>query len=911
MKILKRISLAVMFFPIVLCAQVYTGNFTSYSINGKAIVLNAGVTSIRLTFFRPEIVKVDFIPSYGTKFDSSLTVVQDTSETVPLNVKETDSSLEISSARLKVVCSKYPLRLSYYNAQGKLILKDRGGFSAAGSQRSVEFQMQQDEHFYGTGERGSSLDKQGQAFSSFNTQVGGYNSAVDQMMINVPYVISSSGYSIYFENTYPGYWNFGQNNSRTLSYRASDGELSYYIISNEGIAGHLEEYTWLTGRQPLPPRWAFGFIQSKFGYRNEDEARAMVQTMQQKNLPLEAIVLDLYWFKNMGDLSWNLSQWKDPFGMMSDFLSQGVKTIVITEPYVTESSPNFSVAASQGYFAKNSQGAPYVFSGWWSCGCNAALLDLTSPQVQKWWWNLHPPFMGSQMAGIWTDLGEPERDNTAMQYYLGGANKVHNIYNLLWAKTIFEGFSSFRPGERLVNLTRSGYAGIQRYSVITWSGDVGRSFGGLQVQIPLMLNMGLSGFGYHNSDIGGFTAGFTTPELYARWMQFGAFSPVCRAHGTGQDTEPWVFGAETESISRKFIQIRFRLIPYIYTMAHENFKTGMPIARPLLLDYPNDPRLYNLVSSYMFGSSILVSPVTVSGMASQKVYLPEGSWVDFWDDRVYTGNQEVIIATPLEKMPVFVKSGSIIPMQPLRRNTEFAPGDTLFFNVYPSLTGGEFRLYEDDGKTLKYQKGEFSETVFSQKAYSNHEANNIEVSIGPSSGTYSGKPPFRTFIAEIHLVSSGPESVHLNARALQSNKSLADLRSSSTEGFFFDATGSRLFVQLKAYPDSSYKITADNLSLGTDVADQNEKSIKFHLEQNYPNPFNPATKIKFSLAERSFVKLNVYDILGRRIASLVNEEKPAGSFEVNFDAQNLPSGIYIYELNAGQYRQTRKMNLVR
>ncbi|MGE5430535.1 MAG: TIM-barrel domain-containing protein, partial [Syntrophomonadaceae bacterium] len=548
MNALRRILLFVVVFPAILCAQTYLGNFTSYSVNGRATLVNAAGAALRFTFFKPDIVKVDFISSSAAYFDSSLVVVQDTTEPVALNRTETDSTLEILSSELKVVLSKKPLRVTYFDSHGTLLLKDKGGFSASGSARGVEFAIRQGEHFYGTGERGTDLDKQGQAFSSYNTQMGGYTSPLPVMMINIPFAVSTNGYSLYFENTYPGEWNFGQNYTGTLSYKASGGELSYYLIAAHNVPEHLNKYTWLTGRQPLPPRWAFGFIQSKFGYRTEDEARTMVQTMEEKIIPLDAIVLDLYWFKAMGDISWDLTKWKDPFKMMYDFLSRGVKTVVITEPYITANSPNYSEALSKGYTTKYSNGTPFIFTGWWWCGCNAALLDITNPQARQWWWNLHPSFFGSQLSGIWTDLGEPERDNTQMQYYLGSSAKVHNVYNLLWAKTIFEGFNSFRPNERLFNLTRSGYAGIQRYSVITWSGDVGRSFAGLAVQLPIMLNMGLSGLGYHNSDIGGFAGNGTTPELYARWMQFGTFCPITRAHGTGQPTEPWAFGTETEAI---------------------------------------------------------------------------------------------------------------------------------------------------------------------------------------------------------------------------------------------------------------------------------------------------------------------------------------------------------------------------
>lgn len=297
MNALRRFLLLIILFPVILSAQTYLGNFTSYSVSGRVTLVNAGSAALRFTFFKPEILKVDFIPFPGARFDSSLVVIQDTTEAVTLIRTETDSTLEIASSGLRVKLTKNPLRVTYYDMHGTLLLKDKGGFSFNNSTRSAEFWIQQGEHFYGTGERGTDLDKRGQAFASYNTQVGGYpynTNPIPVMMINIPYAVSTNGYSIYFENTYPGQWNFGQYGSQAFSYSASGGELSYYLMAASGIPEELDKYTWLTGRQPLPPRWALGYIQSKYGYRNEAEARAMVQTMQEKKIPLDAMVLDLY-----------------------------------------------------------------------------------------------------------------------------------------------------------------------------------------------------------------------------------------------------------------------------------------------------------------------------------------------------------------------------------------------------------------------------------------------------------------------------------------------------------------------------------------------------------------------------------------------------------------------------------------
>lgn len=812
-----RLLLSLLLFSMLAKAESSFGIYKGYSRVEGSIFIKAESSSLRVTFYKPDIIRVDFLPSPKTQPDSSFVVIRDAGDAEFVSISDADSSLRISSRSLTFVCQKFPVRLSFFDSSGALLLAEPpfGGLEAHQSERKVKFLLRPDEHFYGTGERGTGLDKRGQMFESYNTQNGGYSSPLSTMNLNVPFIASTGGYALYFDNTFKGRFDVGASDSTILSYTASGGELSYYFIAGRTIPQQLEKYTWLTGRQPLPPRWAFGFIQSKNHYQNETEARGIVDTLRGKKIPSDALVLDLHWFDKMGDLQWNRTSWPHPEKMVADFLARGIKTILITEPYIVDSSINFHDAISNGYVAKDSAGHPYFLTQWWSCGgCDATLLDMTNPAAREWWWSKYPSFLGTQVAGLWTDLGEPERHPADMNHFLGGTAKVHNIYDLLWAKTIFEGFAQYRPGDRVFNLTRSGFAGIQRYGAIPWSGDVARNFGGLAVQLPMLLNMGMSGLAYHNSDIGGYSRIPTTPELYIRWMEYGTFCPITRAHGAGEivkgsPTEPWRFGPVAEKICRSYIELRYQLLPYIYTMAYENYKTGMPLARPLFWTDVDHHNLFNESSSYFWGDSFLVSPVVRAGQTTKEVFLPEGTWFNFWTDEIFQGGKTFNVPAPLKYMPIFIKSGSIIPFAPVMNYSDERPLDTLTLRVYPVETGrSSYTLYEDDGKTTSYQKGQCAATTFTQSLASIQNKSTLSLTIGPSTGSFNGKIQHRIYIVEVHGILKQPTIVRVNGISRTESSMSADGRVNEHK-FCFNVEKSILTLPVSCNTDSSYTLYFD------------------------------------------------------------------------------------------------------
>ena len=795
-------------------AQSHRGNFSSYSRDGSAITVKSGKSILRFVFYRPNLVRVEYLPTRSSTISKFHIVIRKPDRQVNYSVINGDSTLSIATSSLRIACRKFPLRVSFFDRSGRLLTgtPKPGGISSSNGTMGASFSITRDEHFYGTGERGMSLDLRGLAFDSFNEQHGGYPTGgiPPTMNVNIPFIVSSNHYGIYFDDTYEGHFDIGHSDPCILGYTAYGGRLSYYFIYDSTYGGILHDYTWLTGRAPLLPKWAYGYIQSKFGYRDSAQASQMINRMRRDNIPCDAIVLDLYWFRDMGDLSWNTAAWPDPNHVTSSFLSRGFKTIVITEPYIVRHSKNFQVAERSGYFAKDSVGKSYLLAHFWACGCDAGLVDITNPAVCKWWWKKYRHIFDTGVSGIWTDLAEPERDYPEMIFYDGPDMKIHNIYDFLWAKTIFDGYNRSFPNRRLFNLTRSGYAGIQRFGAVTWSGDVAKTFHGLAVQLPILLDMGMSGMAYHNSDIGGFTGDRpTASELYIRWLEFGAFCPVMRAHGYDGlgGTEPWAFGDSTEKVARRIIDLRYSLLPYNYTMAHEAYTTGLPLARPLMMSYPEDPRVANESSAYMWGDDFLVAPVVRKGQTTKKFYLPDGKWVDYWTDSVYTGGATVTVPAPLDQVPLFVKLGSIIPMEMPEAYVGQYPADTIMLSIYPDPDlRSSFNLYEDDGSTQDYQHGESSETPFKAEMVHAPKSEELKISIGVSSGNYRGKPRLKIYECEIHRVKKEPASVLIGNSPLQSIVSPKAWQSAKS-GYRYDLAGKMLYIKVPVKTDSSYSIT--------------------------------------------------------------------------------------------------------
>lgn len=645
--------------------------------------------------------------------------------------------------------------------------------------KGFKFRLQKGEQVFGGGERALPLNRRGYGFALYNVPAFGYGENTENLNFSVPFILSSKGYGIFFDNGSKGYLDIGKKDPKVLEAGFTSGELTFYIINGKNTGEVLRHYTELVGRQPLPPRWVFGNLMSRFGYRSEEQLKAITAMMKEENFPLDAVILDLFWFgdsirNTLGNLDWvNSERWPDPDRMISDLKGEGIKTILITEPYVLMGTKNYS--ESKNYHAVDSEGNPFTLTNFYFGF--GGLLDLFRKRAQNWFWTKYKKQVEKGIAGWWGDLGEPETHPAEMHHNLKdlgfdrlfSADEVHNLFGHYWNKMLFKKYQSDYPEVRLFNLNRSGFAGSQRYSIFPWSGDVGRNWSGLRAQLPVMLGMSLSGVPYIHSDAGGFTMGEKDPELYTRWLQFASFTPVFRPHGTALgdidahsahvESEPVFYPDPYKSIVRRYIQLRYDLLPYNYTLAYQQSKEGKPLTRPMFYDNAADPELFKAEDQFMWGESILVAPVLHKDATERKLYLPEGYWYRFFTNEKIKGGQWITENVGIDDIPLYVKEGAFIPAKAGMRNTETFTSDSLEVTYYPCNGASSYAMYDDDGKTnSSFDKRKFELLHF--EAGNSNEYCTLHMS--SNGGMFADRPDLRKIDLMIPGLSARPSYIAIN-----------------------------------------------------------------------------------------------------------------------------------------------------
>jgi len=787
----------------------FLSNYQNHFQKGEILYIKGDTTLIKIQAFNSDIVKVSYFPDGVERADTSYSVILK-SESILIKVENQPEYIDFITGSMQLRINKFPIKISYGKVNSgqkfQAFLKDEAGFFTELNYKGFRFEVQPDEAFYGSGSRATALNKRGQKFNSYNTASYGYRSGASVLNVNIPFLISSKLYGIYFENFTPGYFDIASSNSNVLEYKVETGLLSCFIINGNSFDDLLSRYTLLTGRQPLPPRWALGFIQSKYGYKTDEEALSIVDRLKSEKFPLDGLVLDLYWFgspKTMGNLDWDTEMFKSPKTFIKKLKDNGVHLIPITETFIAKTSSSYEFLNSSKLLAKNESGNTYVLEKFWAGP--SGLLDIYQPQVQEWMWKKYKKQIDLGVDGWWCDLGEPESHPIDMVHSLGSARYVHNLYSLFWAEMLARKYKEEYPSMRLFNLIRSGYAGMQRYNTFPWSGDIQRSYSGLSTQVQIMLSMGMSGVAYMHSDLGGFTGGPKNQELYTRWLQFGAFCPIMRAHGEGVPAEPVFYDEPYKSIVRDYVNLRYKLLPYNYSLSYQNTMSGIPIARPVNYYEPQTISLGNVCDEYLWGPNLLIAPVSDSAAITRKVNFPAGNWINFWNDSIYSGHSHVTVSAPLEKMPIFAKAGSIVPMTSLVSATDLYKSDSLFILVYPDKNSwkAEFSIYEDDGKNAK----SITEAQYELISISAEAKNSqVDLSISKNSGSYNTAPKLRCITYCLKLQDKAPKKIEgLNGMELKIATNENEFNRTNNVAYL-DAKMATLYVRFTYKGDTAQKL---------------------------------------------------------------------------------------------------------
>jgi oligosaccharide 4-alpha-D-glucosyltransferase len=629
--------------------------------------------------------------------------------------------------------------------------------------RGFIFELGDDEQIFGTGERALPLNRRGYKFNLYNNPWYGYENGADNLNYSVPFIISSKGYGIFFDNPSKGYMDIGKTNNNKLEVGFISGELNFYIIEGKNADEILQRYSALTGRQPIPNRWVFGNFMSRFGYRSEEQVKDIYRKMRADKFGLDAIIFDLFWFGDsiqhtLGNLAWiNKEKWPDPKAMIAGFKKDSIKTILITEPFVLKNTRTYN--ESLKFHATDSLGKPFTLTDFYFG--EGGIVDVFRKDSREWFKNVYRDQSANGVAGWWTDLGEPEKHPAGVYHNLNdmgfnrlfGADEVHNVFGHYWNKMLFDYYAKEYPQRRLFHLNRSGFAGSSRYCIFPWTGDVSRSWKGFQSQLPVLLGMSMSGVPYTHSDAGGFAmTDKADPELYTRWLQFAAFTPIFRPHGTALEditppgtlsvpSEPALWPESVKEITKGIVQLRYDMAPYNYTLAYEQMKYGKPLMRPLFYNNFLDSNLLKATDQYYWGDNILVAPVTEQGAVTKRIYLPKGKWYDWMRNRYYTGGQWINDSVDINHIPVLAKQGSFIPTVWSFKNMEAYNTNNLYVMYYPATTETSYTLYDDDGKTNNsWNKNQFELLTFKGK----DDRKRIKISINSNGGHFPGKPSIRT-----------------------------------------------------------------------------------------------------------------------------------------------------------------------
>ena len=721
------------------------------------------------------------------------TLPEDASWAVPAAVRAqsvpvTRTADGFATKALKVAIAP-DLRLTVTDLGGRTIVADAAQPALDGRAFTLSKQLAAGEHIYGLGDKtGGTLDRRGSSYVDWNTDAYGFTSATDPIYKSIPFFIGTGGaggsYGILLDNTWRAWFDFGHRQADVTAFGAPDGPIDYYIIAGPTMREVVRRYTDLTGKSPLAPMWALGYQQSRYSYMTADEVRDIAARLRRDRIPTDVIWLDIDLQDRNRPFTIDTKAFPDMKRLVGDLRGKGLKLVAITDLHVADAPDQgyapYDTGVAGDHFVHRPDGSVYVGKVWPGA---SVFPDFTDASARKWWGTNFKAFVDDGIAGFWNDMNEPSVfDGPGGTMPLDTVHRiasddfaprkashaeVHNVYGMENTRATFDGVRALRPDERPFVMTRASYAGGQRYAV-TWTGDNSSTWDHLKLSVHQLINLGLSGFSYAGADVGGFTGG-PSPELLTRWFEIAAFTPIFRDHaakGTPR-AEPWVDGPEQLAIRRRFVEERYRLMPYLYALADLNARTGDPIMRPVFYDYPAlAGASCDQSMAFTLGRALLVAPPPKpESPESYDVCLPAGGWYDLWTGKAVTaaegGAIDTVRETPrLDRLPVFVRAGAIVPTQPLVQSTAETPAGPLSLDVYP---GADCRgtLYLDDGHSLAFAKGHYLRQAI---RCSRDGTGGLRISFEPREGDY--RPWWQALSITVHGWSR-PGSVTVGGKAME------------------------------------------------------------------------------------------------------------------------------------------------
>lgn len=704
----------------------------------QTYIFNNERRKIELTVLTPEIIHI--FEDHGES-RRSFAVEGDKQINTNVSLNQTEEDVELKTDALTVVLDndlhinvydnhRHPLVLDYKGKrtpldrsinpeQEKLVASEGHDVLSNAKNSGIEVikQLAADEQFYGLGDKTGYLNKRGYEYDNWNSDVPGPH--VDSMKAlykSISFLIGIKAghpYGLFFDDPYKSHFDLGKESNEYYYYSAENGNLDYYIIAGKTLKEVITNYTYLTGRVPLPQKWMLGYQQSRWGYSvSQKDIAQIASKLRENDLPCDVIHFDIDYMDGFRVFTWRKDSYDDPKKFIHELAEKGFRVMPIIDPgvKVDENYWVYQEGIEKGYFAKAADGTVYVNKVWPG---DAVYPDFARKEARDWWGKNIKFLVDLGTCGVWDDMNEPASFNGPLPknvVFSDGEKasthaKIHNVYGHCMAKATYDGLKK-NTGKRPYVITRACYAGTQKYSTV-WTGDNQSLWPHLQMMIPQLCNLGLSGFSFAGTDIGGFSADCTA-ELLTRWIEAAVFSPLFRNHAAAgtRAQEPWAFDEQTLNIYRKYLKLRYHLISYLYDRFYHESKTGLPVMRPLVLNYPEDRKVQKMNDEYMVGMDLLVAPVVMEGQTCRQVYLPAGEWLDFWTGAEYNGQTTILVDAPLAKLPLFIRKNTILAWDQSRDHIDPANHALMTFRLYGDH--GDYVHYQDNGVDFEYENGQFN-----------------------------------------------------------------------------------------------------------------------------------------------------------------------------------------------------------